>query len=36
MKTSNLHTTEYKAKKQKRNGFERMDAIAYGVRARFE
>ena len=36
MKTSNLLATDKKAIKQKRNGFERMDAIAYGVRARFE
>ena len=36
MNTSNLRATDNKAIKQKRNGFERMDAIAYGVRARFE
>ena len=36
MKTSNLYTLETKVGKPRQNGFDKMDAIAYGVRARFE
>ncbi len=36
MKTSNLYTDTTKGGKSQHNGFDRMDSIAYGVRARFE
>ena len=36
MKTSDLRTTVQNMEKHRKNGYERMDAIAYGVRARFE
>ena len=36
MKTSNLYTTKTKVEKHKQNGFDKMDAIAFGVSARFE
>ena len=36
MKTSDLTTTGADIKKNRKNGFDRMEAIAYRVRARFE
>jgi hypothetical protein len=36
MDNSNPNTIETKARKHRLNGFDRMEAIAFGVRARFE
>jgi len=36
MKTSNLYAVETKNQKNQHSSFDRMDAIAYGVHARFE
>jgi hypothetical protein len=36
MKTSNLHRVEKRIGKAEKNSFNKMEAIAYGVQARFE